>query len=67
MFTYSTSRLSNIVTFTPTTAKAKRLARTKKFGLEPWQWVGDSFVVEKRYALDLITRLSADGFTVKES
>lgn len=66
MFTYTIKRapLSNIVLFTPATDKARTFA-SESIGLESWQWLGKSFVVDARLARDLIQRLRLEGFTVE--
>lgn len=46
--------------FTPVSESAKE--KTKEFGLENWQWMGESFVIDWRLAEQLAEILREEGF-----
>jgi len=52
-----------MVVFTPETAEEKAFAQSR-MGLQSWQWLGKSFAVELRLAVDVVHQLRADGFKV---
>lgn len=43
--------------------------RAKKFvadyvSIESWQWIGDAFAAEPRMAVDLVSNLKSEGYSV---
>jgi hypothetical protein len=50
-----------IIRFTPVSEEGK--AEVEEMGLEGWQFMGESFHIERRVAHDLVRQLHENGFT----
>jgi len=50
---------------TPKSQQAKEWVE-ENVGLEPWQWLGDSFSVDHHYIEDLEQGMLEAGFTTKD-
>ena len=50
---------------TPKSQRAKEWVE-ENVGLEPWQWLGDSFSVDHHYIQDLEQGMLDAGFTIKD-
>ena len=53
----------SIVMFDPVTPEAKEWV-DENVGLESWQWLGNRFSVDHRYADNLIEGMTGDGLEV---
>lgn len=54
----------SIFMFQPLTQRAKDWV-IENVGLESWQWLGNSFVAEHRFACDLVDGMQAASLVVK--
>jgi len=59
-----TNNEGTIIALTVLTPAARQWIE-EKCKPEPWQWVGDTFAVEPRYAGDIIQGMQADGLIVE--
>jgi len=54
----------SVVQFTPQTEAAQAWV-SAHLPLEPWQWMGRSFVIDQRYAFDILDGIVNDGLEVE--
>jgi len=54
----------SVVVFTPQTPQAKQWV-ADHLPLESWQWLGQSFVIDQRYAFDILDGIVNDGLEVQ--
>lgn len=54
----------SIVSITPMTDGAKEFIKDN-VETEPWQWIGQSLSVDRRYASDLFDAIESAGFSIR--